>query len=81
MPFSWVEFKKDVVKHKVLRARTMSGGFSSDAVGNSDFVLAHPDWAREANTKKFNAMDLKIKNDVEKKQASSLTRRLKLRGK
>ncbi len=70
MAFSWDKAKKQAIEKKVQRNITMAKTASND-----DFKIAHPDWVRDAQSKRFTDLKLKVKQVVERQQAVAQGRR------
>ncbi len=75
MPFSWEKTKKNTIKTKIRRAKTMA------TAGHSDIKLRHPEWVRDATKHLFTDLEFKIKEDILKRQKFALDRRFKRIGK
>ncbi len=72
MPFSWDQLKKQVVQDKIDRAIIMAKNGT-----NPDFKILHPDWVRDAQSKNFTDLRIKITKDIEKRQEKAILRRQK----
>ncbi len=73
MSFSWDAAKKQAIDTKIKRAIIMAKGNI-----NSDFDVLHPDWIKQAVTKDYIDLKLKIKEKVVRKQDKAIIRRAKL---
>ncbi len=73
MAFSWNEFLKKALQHKINRNISLTRGQK-----NKDFDKDHPDWIRDATSKNYTQMKKKIKEDFEKHQLNRLERLDKL---
>lgn len=72
----WTELKKNAIDKKIERAILMA-----KAGVNKDFAIQHPDWIKQAQTKNFTDLRIKVKQAVEKSQEIAKARRDKLGGK
>ncbi len=72
--FSWKKAQAEAIKTKIRRAITMASKKDS----NPDFAIAHPDWIKQAQTKNYTDLKIKVTQLIEKQQQRSLARRLKL---
>lgn len=71
---------KDIIrakKHKIRRAISQVSGSNP----SPDIALAHPEWVREAQSKKYTSLIKQIGEDFDKKLVRTLARRNKLAGK